>query len=936
MSKPNNDYYFHVNKIDKILDQTDLSEELANQIQKITSKNISLNRYFISSLIKHKKEAWFTNLQSFGFFEDLINLGNNQENQFITVNKFRYLEVCAQSQSKEVFSLIERIKPGNQFLFNELVKLISKQKSDSIIKYYSILENWIESGVLIESKEYLSIIDKLEKCEKWKYAKKFIKIFLSPKNNSAEEKTERSSRKINDSIAQNYLIKYSVSTLFTKYIKKYPKSMVDIGIYCLKMNPELEIEISWSRSAIEESDQNIGEIYGDYLITIVRDALIELIKSNNVIAEKKLFELLQKEISIYPRLAIYVIGKQNEILSNLTPKLYEKNEIGKFILFHHEYWHFIANTFESQENNVKADFLDFLIENYDNSRDEYHLLRWLFAVKDCLLGNYKDRYDELLSKYGPPDHPDFLSYSKNLGGPLSPVDKEELLKMTRGEIVEELKKDIPVEGYGEIAQEGFDPVLQEAVKEDPAKFAELSEIFDPRSIPPSYVDHFLRGLRDGWKLGKDFDWITVVNHCVQLFKLSDEDFLVQQHKSWRTTSKNDIQRSILWLLSAAVRTKDHNISSEHFTRIRNLIINAFDHLDQDSIDTERIKNTPSGIFTLALNENRAIAVEVLINYALLFAKETYRKDSKTVERMESEVKTCLEEILQNNHELTVHSIFGKYFPNLVYLNEEWSKYNIQTIFPLEEDLRTYFVAAWGSYLYRGDFFNNVYEMLKDQHKLGIDLLNQDNDFGTGLNEAIHRIYYPLYFAFWRGLESMFGEESLIQNFLKIGSDNDIANFVRGLGDGLQTVQPKKDDDRWRDMKNLWKDRFSSIHQQQPDEKSQELSAYLSWIPYFPEEITKFYDDILFAALHSDINMVFELMNKLVKKQSHMTFLVKLLNRILDERINEPWILYRKDDLFDTILKHGMTMESEIRDMAIFSINKLGELGLEQYRDLLDI
>jgi len=397
----------------------------------------------------------------------------------------------------------------------------------------------------------------------------------------------------------------------------------------------------------------------------------------------------------------------------------------------------------------------------------------------------------------------------------------------------------------------------------------------------------------------------------------------------------EIQRNILRLLSSMIRTEDHEIQNKYLIEIKEILLDTFKHLESIKNEKERIAKIPSGVINLAINDNQAIAVEALINCAIHYANTTFGRPSQEEHKFENEVIRTLEEILITNKVMAVHSIFGKYFPNFVYLDKEWAEKNKNNIFPLQENEREKFVSAWASYLYRGDFFNDPYIMLRDQYQLGIDLPEKDDDYGTGVEKILHNIYYHLYFAFWHGLEPMFSKESLIQNFLLQASDYDISKFISGLGSGLKVEQPNKDSQQWLDLKRLWNERFNYLRNAELEEVKQELTAFLSWIPYIPEDLTEYYDDIQFAALSADTHFVFDLLDYMIKFNKHIPFTVSLFNEILIT-IKEPWGLFRSDEHFSQILKKGMQLEGETRENAIEAINRLGELGFEQYRPLLDI
>ena len=346
-----------------------------------------------------------------------------------------------------------------------------------------------------------------------------------------------------------------------------------------------------------------------------------------------------------------------------------------------------------------------------------------------------------------------------------------------------------------------------------------------------------------------------------------------------------------------------------------------------------MSSSREGIITLALNDNRSIALEALINYALEFANTTYGRPSNKAHKLETDVINTLEKLLNAGEGLLVHSIFGKYFPNLVYLDSDWAKENISLIFPLQKAEKRKFISTWGSYLFRGVFYENSYKLLRDQYKLGIELLTLSEDSEKGIDEIIHRVSYHLYYAFWKKMEPMFGEKSLIQDFITNAPSSDIAKFIVGLGSGLKEVRPEKTSQEWIDLKELWKQRFQFINNQEEPVKGRELSAFLSWVPYFPEDVRPFSKDILFASSRSELHEVIEVLEYFLSVEEYVPLAIELLNQVL-ENINEPWLLYSNDELFRNLLIKGMKLRDADKGKTIRVINRLGELGFWEYRQIL--
>ena len=122
---------------------------------------------------------------------------------------------------------------------------------------------------------------------------------------------------------------------------------------------------------------------------------------------------------------------------------------------------------------------------------------------------------------------------------------------------------------------------------------------------------------------------------------------------------------------------------------------------------------PYDVLTIALNVTRGKAIEALLQYALHVARASLQEPeqaSKLRSRMEDKVRDKLTEKLDKRVDpsLAVHSLFGKYLPNLHYLDKEWLNSSLERIFPRRPEMTDYWKAAWDGYMFRGDFFGRLY------------------------------------------------------------------------------------------------------------------------------------------------------------------------------------------------------------------------------------
>ena len=112
------------------------------------------------------------------------------------------------------------------------------------------------------------------------------------------------------------------------------------------------------------------------------------------------------------------------------------------------------------------------------SEDELkkHIRAWqldrLAPLREALDADRKRRYDDLVSEFGEPEHPEFASYITSWVGPTSPKNADELRSLSVDELVEYLKSWNPPEDPWSPSPEGLARVLTDVIASNPEKYAQ--------------------------------------------------------------------------------------------------------------------------------------------------------------------------------------------------------------------------------------------------------------------------------------------------------------------------------------------------------------------------------------------------------------------------------------------------------------------------------
>ena len=179
--------------------------------------------------------------------------------------------------------------------------------------------------------------------------------------------------------------------------------------------------------------------------------------------------------------------------------------------------------------------------------------------------------------------------------------------------------------------------------------------------------------------------------------------------------------------------------------------------------------------------------------------------------MVSEAKGILTQRLNKSVEptVTVRSVYGHYFPNLVYLDRDWVIENLDKIFPLEENESEYWWASWETYITFCDIFNDVYDILKERYRFALSRFSNDQDVSRSSHDDADKLSQHLMLLYLRGKESLADDQSLIKELFRLAPSFVKARAINFIGWCIRFPAGKKGPiDLLRRMEELWDYRIS--------------------------------------------------------------------------------------------------------------------------------
>lgn len=744
------------------------------------------------------------------------------------------------------------------------------------------------------------------------------------------------------------------------------------------------------RRAIEEHQQNwAGDDIRSILTTGVRDALEGAAQDQPDVLTEIIGRYLKDNLSIFRRLALHLIRVGGDEYDALAAQALRDPVLREDPALHHEYYRLLEGRFPNLPESERNDYLDWVSQGPDQAEFEawaeqvagqqpteedieVHRQRWqleqLVPISHALPADWQARYGTLVAKYGQPERPEFLIWSSTTWvGPTSPKQKEELGEKGPAGTIDYLMTFEPSGEPFEDSRWGLGRELQAAAEAEPEGYLAVTNTFLERRLHPSYVYHLVAGLHEAWKKGADLDWKQLLGFFEPVSKaLTGEGPRLADHKiGIDDTGWVGVRMAISRFLSGALARDDRDLRPEVMPTIRKIVLRLIRDPDPTKEDEDARFGGAMDWVSIRINTARGVAASALLEYALRYARMQKAKHEAAAgeqghpQRMEPVVKAAFTDMLDRQKEPTaaVHSLFGQFLPNFLFLDRQWVVSQLDSIFPPEAANQRYWDAAWQGYmLYCPRVYRELYDLLRPQYLRALRAPGV-KESSYAMRNARDAIAQHIAIAYRMGYEDLEpagvgppipsgdgdSEASLLRTFLEVASDELRAAFVRGLGSSLG---PEKDapPEQWTRMRDYWETRTQPLPAAPSGyEMDQELSAFISWVRGVPEDLQALAPllrpSIERLATGHDAHDLLAYLSE--QSQSHPLLATEMLRLLLDREailargpdVNRIYLIGAEQHIW-TILQNAMGADDTARASAISLINLLGERGDYTYRQLL--
>ncbi len=591
------------------------------------------------------------------------------------------------------------------------------------------------------------------------------------------------------------------------------------------------------RSAIEEHKQNTSEHEPRYiLISGLRDVLLAYSQAKN--NKKILNELWRSSRFMIRRIVIFI---RNQRFNKKTCGKFLRDNMPDVFLesnYYHETFELIRARFPQFSKKTQDEIIE-VIDNLtrewredipQEEKDELNMSirrRWFYAVKLSgykLPGGLENKYS--LSEYKL-KHPEFLSYHSVLSyKPEQLFSVADLMKNPSVEaIVAFLNEFKGKNRFNEIGYEEAGQVLKQAVKANQLMFEKDLQEF--KKAKPVYQYYVLEAFEEIWNSKNAVGWPRVL----EFFKV-----VLGSKELWK---KEDEKRTIGfyfrkdWIPSLAARFIQAGVYKDDWAMPDECLKDARTILEDLLTKVEpTAKGNESDALTEAINSTKGHVIEAYIDLSLRKCRilTKYPEDKGVKQRREfwEEIKHVFDQELEKskNANFEFSALAGRYLPNLYYLSEEWTKNNINCIFPKDKRYERNWRCAMAGYSYVNTVYTVIYNLLKENGHLKRVL---DTSFDNHMIRE--RIIDNIAISYVRGQETLKGEGSLFAEILRRWESQDVCDVV-GLFWAHREAGLK--DDEVQKIRNFWQYCFDKI--QGKESSCQDILSDLNLLAVFLSEI----------------------------------------------------------------------------------------------------
>jgi hypothetical protein len=800
----------------------------------------------------------------------------------------KYLTAVTEKEPEKVFEIIKGIESDNIYVIANCLQALRKMPLEISLKGIELIKRLLRKEFYLDwhfvAEEAAKIMEKFAEGEKWEESFEIARELLSVK--IREGKHFQSWHDL-----EGRFDNYHYGELVFKHLKflwEKEKQSLRVGKLLVEILDE-QIKKEQHRKDEEPIPEEVKEKYkeilgepeeeaepfeitvhsyimmpqidlveqehpdiADYLVGGIRAIGEYLIKNNPDEAEKYIEFLHEKKRSLYERIIIHLhrfapdCEPWNQQILDIIRNADNVNEPNT----RSEYHNLLHDKYEMLSNDDKAPFFDWVEklakiedmedfqkwheERHGHTADENEIEQYINYLKARELYCIKDKepkYQEILEQSGKSDKAvKPWEGSGRVYSPAapkySPFSQEEMKNKNPEEVIRDILEYDSSTGETEFSEEDGHEVhpkdslaseFSNDLKDRMEEYLQV-DVSIISSLSDRYIRNFLYAIREVVQNRKlvDPDWDVIIELCKSVYdsRLSD--------KKYRAAIQ-----AIPDVFGRVLRGKEHKekITTAHLETIWQILESLLDYQhemdkEEDEFDDPRHK---------CINRVRGVACETIIRFGL-FCKNHKKKLFEEVYAVKLREK--LQYVLYEVGRPYIYCVFGAFFINICWLDEEWVKENIDRIFP-EDDEKKWGVI-WGDYIHWGRPSELGFTMAKEKYSFAVDKIEgmMTDEDGESYNK---RLMEHIMLAFWQEWTEL-EENGVVMKLLAKMDDPLRADACHWLSSGFEYLKDHKKD-KWREgvvqrMRAYWEWRYGEI-EVDPTIHNKEAREFTGWVKDSP-------------------------------------------------------------------------------------------------------
>jgi hypothetical protein len=711
------------------------------------------------------------------------------------------------------------------------------------------------------------------------------------------------------------------------------------------------------RPALEQPRHAVDNVRG-MLVSATCAAAEQAAQRDPAKVPEIIFHLENRKWRIFHRIALHVLCLAVESEPGLVAARLEEPERFDKPDFHREYRLLLKERFAQLTQEAQAKISDWIRRGPDVEAVRAGWKRWtgklatneevaqyvkgwqrdrLAPLSEHLPEEWKQLYRQLVAELSPA--PDLQTVSNPKWGWSSPKGADELSALSTDALIDYLKSWTPPAPASPLGNsvEGLGRAVGTLVVSEPERFSREAQRF--LGLDPTYVRALIQALWDSARQKRSLDWDNILVLCAWAAQQprsipNRQAEITEQDPDWGWTRK-----TIARLFGEGFRAD--SIPFQNRRQCWDILEILTDDPDPTPQDETEYGDRDSTNYSI--NTTRGEAMHAVVSYALWVYRNTTQKidtekDSiRSFDRM-PEVRTVLDKHLDPSVDpsAAIRSVYGQWFPWLVFLDRNWAMTSAPKIFPSNEETNFLGDAAWETYIVYCTPSDEAFEILQDQYRRAIDRIEPTSDSDSSRSAPDSRLAQHLMNLYWRGKLADDDPNGLLSSFYRKADPKLRYWALDYIGSSLRNTEGVVDSEVLQRVQRLWARRLqalSTVGASSPEKK--ELTAFGWWFASgkFPDSwsFEQLLEVLKFCASIEPEHLVVERLAGLAA--SHPGKAVECLELIVNG--DKTWGVLGWIDHARRLLAQAINSgDQSARTRAIDLVNHLGALGYSQFRDLL--